>query len=465
MPDKPTIQFLGAAGTVTGSKHLITLGDQRVLLDCGMFQGIKALRQRNWKPLPFDPERLAAVVLSHAHIDHSGLLPLLVRNRYRGPIYCTPGTADLLRVMLRDSAYLQEEQASHANRYGYSKHRPALPLYTIADAEATIDLVEERRYVEPFAAAPGVEVTFRHTGHILGSASVDVALDCGSTTKRVVFSGDLGRWDRPILRDPVDVPAADILLCESTYGDKEHPADPKRHLAKIVRDSAEQGGVLLVPAFAVGRTQELVWRLRQLEDEGLVPVVPVYVDSPMAIRSTEIYLRHPEDHDLDMKQLERKGDEPLETQQFALTRDRNESKKLNELRGPAVIISASGMATGGRILHHMKRWLPDRRTTFLVVGYQAHGTRGRSLLEGAREIKIHGQMVKVRGEVECINGLSAHGDRSELLRWMRGFEEPPRRTYLVHGEPDVAGAFAETIKNKLKWNARVAKDKQKAIIS
>ncbi len=465
MPNKPTIQFLGAAGTVTGSKHLITWDDQRVLLDCGMFQGLKALRERNWKPLPFDPKSLNAVILSHAHIDHSGLLPLLVRNQYRGPIYCTPGTADLLKVMLRDSAYLQEEQASHANRYGYSKHKPALPLYTVADAEATIDLVEERPYVEPFRAIPGCDVTFRHTGHILGSASVDAELDCGSTSKRVVFSGDLGRWDRPILRDPVAVPSADILLCESTYGDKEHPGEPTEDLARIVRDTAQDGGVLLVPAFAVGRTQELVWRLRQLEDDDKIPVVPVYVDSPMAIRSTEIYERHPEDHDLDMKQISRDGDEPLETRQFALTRHRNESKRLNELRGPAIIISASGMATGGRILHHMKRWLPDRRTRFLLVGYQADGTRGRALLEGAREIKIHGQMVKVRGSVERINGLSAHGDRSELLRWMRGFEQPPRRTYLVHGEPEVAAAFAETVKQELKWRARPAKDRQKAVIS
>ncbi len=457
MVDQPTLQFLGAAGTVTGSKHLVRVGGRQVLLDCGMFQGLKRYRDRNWRPLPFKARDIDAVVLSHAHIDHSGHLPLIVRDGFRGPVYCTPGTADLLRFLLPDAAYLQEEQAAHANRHRYSKHRPALPLYTMEDAQATLRLVQPRPYIAPFDVTPHVSATLRPAGHILGSASIDIELD-GPDVNRLVFSGDLGRWGRPILPDPAFVPSADLLLLESTYGDRDHPATPEDELAQIVRDAAARGGPLLVPAFAVGRTQELLWRLRELEDDGCIPSLPVYVDSPMAINVTSVYLDHPEDHDLDMQRLTDSGDDPLQPTQFQIARTVAQSKALNDLNGPVIIISASGMATGGRILHHMKRWLPDKRTTVLLVGYQAAGTRGRTLQDGAREVRIHGREITRRATVETIRGLSAHADRGDLLRWLQGFDKPPERIFLVHGEERAASALATTLRDMRPWQIEVAAD-------
>jgi metallo-beta-lactamase family protein len=459
----PTVTFLGAAGTVTGSKHLVDTGSSTVLLDCGLFQGLKELRDRNWKQPPVDPRRLDAVVISHAHIDHVGYLPALVKHGYRGPVYATPATADLLAIMLRDSAYLQEEQATDANRHRYSRHAPALPLYTVADAEEALKLVTSRPYGAPFPVAPDVQVTYRPAGHIMGSATVSLELDGGRGTK-VVFSGDLGRWDRPVLHDPALVPSADVLLCESTYGDRTHLPDPLEGLARIVGEVAQRGGALIVPAFAVGRTQELVYYLRELEERRDIPTLPVYVDSPMAISVTDIYRRHTDEHDVAMTRLVSDGTSPFETSQFALARTPQESRKINDLEGPFVVISSSGMATGGRVLHHLRQRLGDQRTTVLLIGFQAAGTRGRALKDGVRILRMFGHDVKVRAHVEWLDGLSAHADRGEIMRWLGGFERPPRHTWLVHGEPAAAQSLAEHIGQRLRWSARPAGDGEKVNI-
>ena len=456
----PTLQFLGAAGTVTGSMHLVTMGERRVLLDCGLFQGLKALRLRNWGVRLPDPAHLNAVVLSHAHIDHSGYLPLLARQGFRGPIYCTSGTADLLEVVLPDAAHLQEEEAERANRKGYSKHTPALPLYRLEDAHAALRLVERCGYGRAFVVTTGVTALLRPAGHILGSATVELQLDA----TRLVYSGDLGRYDRPILCDPAPVPAADVLVLESTYGDRPHPTGAEADLIRIVRDAAGSGGTVLVPAFAVDRTQELLWMLQRLEKAGTVPTLPVYIDSPMAIEVTDIYRRHPEDYDKEMARALASGDGPLAPGNLHIARTETESKAINAVRGPAIIISSSGMAAGGRILHHLAQRLPDRRTTVLLVGFQAAGTRGRALEEGASELKIFGQMVPVHARVERIDALSAHADAAETLRWLSGFERPPRVTYLVHGEPEAAAALADAIRARYGWSVEIARDGETAAL-
>jgi metallo-beta-lactamase family protein len=458
-PSAPRLRFLGAAGTVTGSRHLVSAGGKQVLLDAGLFQGLKALRRRNWEDPGFDPAALDAVVLSHAHLDHSGYLPLLVRRGFRGRIHCTSATADLLGVVLRDSARLQEEDAARANRFAYSKHEPALPLYTSEDAERALDRVITHGYGALVDAAPGLRASFRRAGHILGSAVVE--LDVGDRDGvRIVFSGDLGRWDRPILRDPELVARADVLLVESTYGDRLHPTDAEEELLRIVKEAAARGGAVVIPAFAIGRTQELLWTLGRLEADGRLPLVQVFIDSPMAIDVTDIYLRHPEEHDLDMAALMDAERCPLRSPSTRLVHTAKESQAINDLRGPIVVIAGSGMATGGRVLHHLKHRLPDHRTTVLLVGYQVEGTRGRALLEGAREIRIHGEMVPVRARVEALDGLSAHADQREIFRWLGGFERPPRETYVVHGEPGPAGVLAAAIRERLGWSATVAEDGQ-----
>jgi len=453
-----TVQFLGAAGTVTGSAHLVRAGDRAVLLDCGLFQGLKELRLRNWRALPFDPQSLDAIVLSHAHIDHTGRLPLLLRQGFSGPIYCTGATAALAEVLLPDAAHLQEEQAERANRRGYSKHRPALPLYTIADAQAVLPLLDRRPYDTAFPVAPGIRARFHRAGHILGAATIQLEIGVGPDC-RLVFSGDLGRPNRPILRDPDPVASADVLLCESTYGDRSHPApeQAEAELARIITEAARRGGAILVPAFALGRTQELLWLLQQLEDAGRIPPLPVYVDSPMAVEITDLYGRFPEDHDAEMLTRMHQNGGAWQGKRVRLVHSVPESKALNELRGPVIIISASGMATGGRILHHLVHRVADPRTTVLLVGFQAAGTRGRSLRDGATELRMFGQTVPVRATVECLDALSAHAGRDELLRWLDGFAQPPAMTYLVHGEPDAAASLATAISAR-HWPVRVARD-------
>jgi metallo-beta-lactamase family protein len=431
--------------------HLVTVGGRRVLLDCGLFQGLKDLRLRNWGVRLPEPRTLHAVVLTHAHIDHSGYLPLLVRQGFRGPVYGTAATAELLRPLLTDAAHLQEEEADRANRHGYSKHRPALPLYTAADAQAALALLQARPYGTPFPVSDGVRAVLRPAGHILGSATVEVQCD-GGQALRLVDSGDLGRYGRPVLRDPATVAAADVLLLESTYGDRTHPGGGEEELGRVIREGAARGGAIVVPAFAVDRTQELLWMLRRLEETDRIPTLPVYVDSPMAIEVSEIYRRHPDELDRDAVGA------ALEPAQTRRTRTPEESKRLNNLQGPAIIISASGMATGGRVLHHLTLRAPDPRTTILLVGFQAAGTRGRALAEGARELRIFGREVAVRARVESIDGLSAHADQSELLRWLGGFTAPPRQTYLIHGEPGGAERLAATIRERLGWPVRAAAD-------
>ncbi len=448
-----TVQFLGAAGTVTGSMHLVTANGRQILLDCGLFQGLKDLRLRNWRDFPFDPKRLDAVVVSHAHIDHTGSLPLLVKRGYKGPIYCTPSTADLLAVLLPDAAHLQEEEAERANRRGYSKHAPALPLYTAADAAAALAQLQARPFHEPFAIAATFTIRYRLAGHILGSATIEVGLPGGSV---IAFTGDLGRYDRPMLKDPEPVPEADVLLLESTYGDRRHVDDVEETLTRVVKAVAQRGGALLIPAFVVDRTQELLWYLQQLEQAGKIPVLPTYVDSPSATEVTDIYRRHPEEFDPEMASRVRAGTGPFRMKSVTYCRTQEESRRLNDLHGPVIIISASGMATGGRILHHLSQRLPDTRTTVLLVGYQAAGTRGRSLQDGAKTLRMFGQEIPVRATVESVHGLSAHADQDEILRWLGGFTRPPKKTWLVHGEPEGAQALAGVIRSRLKWDADVA---------
>ena len=452
---EPSLQFLGAAGTVTGSKFLVRAQGAQLLLDCGLFQGLKALRLRNREPPPFDPRALDAVLLSHAHLDHSGYLPLLVKQGFAGPIHCTPGTADLLELLLLDSAHIQEEDAERANRRGYSKHAPALPLYTTEDARRALEQVQVHAYGEPFSPLPRTQVLLRRAGHILGSSTVELTL--GGHTK-VVHSGDLGRWGRPILRDPELVPEANVLLVEGTYGTRVHAPDAEEQLVRVITEAAARGGAVLIPTFAVGRAQELLWTLRQLQHAQRLPLVSVYLDSPMAQDVTEVYCRHPEDHDVDMQRLTEERQCPLCRPRYHLVRTAAESRALNDKRGPMVILAGSGMATGGRVLHHLKYRLPDHRTTVLLAGYQAAGTRGRALQEGARTVRLHGQDVPVRAHVETIDGLSAHADREDLLRWLGGFRRPPRQSWVVHAEPEAADALATLLHERLGWRVGVARD-------
>jgi metallo-beta-lactamase family protein len=457
-----TLTFLGGAGgTVTGSKHLLENGRARLLLDCGLFQGLKPLRLRNWAPPPVDPKSLRAVILSHAHIDHSGYLPRLCRDGFTGPIYATGGTADLLAVMLTDAAHLQEEEAEFANRHETSKHAPALPLYTGEDAARALAGVTRVDFGQRFTPAPGVEARFTPSGHILGAGLVTCALE----GRRLVFSGDLGRYDVPIMVDPAPVAEADVLLVESTYGNRVHPADdPRERLTAAVRRAVDQKGWLLIPAFAVGRSQEILYDLRALEQSGAIPSIPVFLDSPMAIQATAIYAAHTDEHDAELGRLEADGAKPFAPRRFTLSRTVEDSKRLNEAAGPGIIVAGSGMATGGRILHHLKRLLPDPKTTVLFVGYQAAGTRGRLLKDGATEVKMLGVTVPVRATIMISDAYSAHADREEILRWLGGFKRPPGMTYVVHGEADAASALRDAITSRLGWKAAVAEDGQRVTL-
>ena len=451
------LTFLGAAGTVTGAKFLVATDGARLLLECGMFQGLRELRARNWEAPPVQPGTLAAVLLSHAHIDHSGYLPRLVRDGFEGPIFCSPGTADLLKIMLRDAARLQEEEADFRNRNGATRHRPALPLFTVADAERALRLVKPVAFDQPFSPARNVDARFRMSGHILGASTVEVV----ASGRRLVYSGDLGRYDVPIMRDPVAVASADTLLVESTYGDRLHPAgDATPVIRQAVQRAADNRGWLLVPAFAIGRTQDLLYVLRELEEAGRIPRLPVYLDSPMGIESTAIYQRHPEEHDPATIQITAEGKRPFVPSRFHLCPTADDSKKLNGVDGPGVIIAGSGMATGGRILHHLRHRLADERTTVLFVGYQAAGTRGRLLRDGAARLRIFGEEVSVRATIMATDALSAHADQGEIIRWLRGFTHPPAMTYCVHGEPAAAAALRAVIEQHLGWRCAVAADLQ-----
>jgi len=451
-----TLTFWGGVGTVTGSKYLVESGGARVLVDCGLFQGPRELRERNWEDPPFDPRSLDAVIITHAHVDHTAYLPRLVKLGFGGPVFCSRGTADLLKLLLPDSARLQEEEADYRNRHGLTRHRPALPLYDEEDARRALNLIRHCPNTgEPTEAASGVSASFHIAGHILGSSLVhlDLARAVGGESRSILFSGDLGHYDQPIIRDPVAPPACDYMLVESTYGDRLHdPEDPKDALARVVNEAAARGGPLLVPAFAVGRTQELIYHLRELEEEGRIPVLPVRVDSPMAAAATQIYHRTRDEHDEEYASVLEERRHPLRTGSMVTASSREESKRLNDERGARVIISASGMMTGGRVLHHARRVLPDERATLLFVGYQAGGTTGRRILDGAREVKIMKEFVPVRCHVERIGGLSAHADWKEVLRWLAPLEAtPPRRAFTTHGEPEAAAAMAGHIRDRYGW--------------
>jgi metallo-beta-lactamase family protein len=439
-----TLQFLGACGTVTGSKYVVEAHGKRLMIDAGLFQGKKELRLRNWEALPVSFESLDRVVLTHAHIDHTGYLPILVRDGYAGRVVCTHATKDLLGLMLPDAGRLQEEEAATANELGYSKHKPAKPLYTEDDAKRAVQRLTSVGYSQRTELWPGLAVTFRPAGHILGSSTVEVEIDePGTPLQRVVFSGDLGRYDAPVIPDPVPVREATTLLLECTYGDRLHgTASPKDALAEAINEAAERGGAIVVPSFAIGRAQQILYHLRELEDEGRVPVLPVFVDSPMAVDATPIYAKHLEEHDEPMRRVLASGALPFHTRKVQFTRSVQDSKRINDVE-QCIILSASGMATGGRVLHHLSHRLPNPRNTVLFVGYQGEGTRGRSMQDGAKEVKIHGQLVRVAAAIRTVSGFSAHADWREIMRWLDGFAAPPARVYCVHGEDSALAAMKQ----------------------
>lgn len=449
-----SLSFHGGAGTVTGSRFLVETDSTRFLVDAGMFQGLKKLRELNWAGPGFDATELDFLILTHAHIDHSGYLPRLVRDGFRAPVYCTDATADLGRLLLLDAAKIQEEDAAYANRKGFSKHHPALPLYAAEDAEGAVRLMEPSEYNEWHEPKPGIRFQFRNAGHILGAALIEVEIDSGAKRHRLVFSGDVGRYGAPLHSDPDPLPSADTLVVESTYGDRDHDPTP---MGDQIRDALvatiEKRGTVLIPSFAVGRSQLVTLLLRELINEGKLPEISIHIDSPMAVDATRIYSRYLEDLSLD-ESLTEDGRSRLFPRNVQFHRSVEDSKKLNELGGPRIVISASGMLTGGRVLHHLKRLLPDPKNLVLLVGFQAAGTRGRSMLEGARTVRIHGEDVPVKARFIPISGLSAHAGQSELLRWVGSGETPPRTIFVTHGEPKASEGLAELLRDK--FGSRVA---------
>jgi metallo-beta-lactamase family protein len=457
-----TLTFLGAARTVTGSKHLLEVGGKKVFIDCGLFQGLKDLRARNWHPLPVRATDVHAVILTHAHLDHSGYLPRLVSQGFRGRIFCTPATAELARIVLEDAGRLQEEDAERANRKGYSKHQPALPLFTEQDAARALTLLQPVGYSRPISAMPGVSVEFINAGHLLGSAYARVHVE--ETGKTILFGGDLGRYSRPVLPDPSPVAEADVVLVESTYGNRVHePDDDGARLAVIVNDTVRRRGKLIIPAFALGRVEELLFWIKHLEDKKKIPELPVYVDSPMASKVLEIYRKRADELDVELAE-EGYGHGPhiqaakavsmFATARLRVTSSIPESRKVQESTDPAIVISSSGMATGGRVLHHLRHSLPDARNTVMFAGFQAEGTRGRALLEGARFTRIHGEEVPVRAQIANLEFMSAHADANEIMRWLGGFTRPPSLTCLVHGEPGPMDVLKARIEKELGWNVK-----------
>lgn len=450
-----TLQFLGAAGTVTGSKYVLEAGGERLMIDCGLFQGPKELRLRNWNPLPVKPASIQWLVLTHAHLDHVGYIPRFVKDGFAGPILATGATVELARLTLPDSGHLQEEEAEYANFKKFSKHAPALPLYTEEDAVKSLEKLRAVDKSKPLVLSPHFSLRFFRAGHILGARSIEVTVRENGSSRTVLFSGDLGRFHQLIIREPAAVEGADYLLVESTYGDRLHPTDDYRaRLAGIVKATQRRGGTVVIPAFAIGRTQELLYVFRDLVTRGQMPATPIHVDSPMAIDVTDIYRRHHEDHNLETTALEDHGTGPFAPPQVHFERRREESVALNNAREPMVIISASGMVTGGRVLHHLERLLPDARSTVLFVGYQGEGTRGKTIQSGAPTVKIHGQDIPIQAHVETIENLSAHGDYSEILQWLGRFPRAPKETFIVHGEPGPAESLRQKITQQLRWSAR-----------
>jgi metallo-beta-lactamase family protein len=440
------LQFLGATDTVTGSKYLLTHQGRRLLIDCGLFQGYKALRLRNWSQLPVAAADIDAIILTHAHIDHSGYLPLLARQGFRGPVYCSQATAELCRILLPDAGHLQEEEAEFANRHGTSKHHPALPLYSRQDAVRCLELLRPVHFNQAFTPLPGLQAQLTHAGHMPGASSI--RLDDGQ--RSVLFSGDLGRPEDLLLKPPAPPPASDYLVVESTYGDRSHAqADPLDTLAEVIRRTSARGGVLVIPAFAVGRAQALLYAIHQLKARRQIHALPVYLNSPMAAAATEVYLRHP-----GLLRVPAGTCEAV-VRDTVFVESPDDSRVLNARKGPMVIVAASGMATGGRVLHHLQAFAPDKRNTILLVGYQAAGTRGATLASGAPSVRIFGQDVPVRAEIARMDQLSAHADATEIMAWLGGLTQAPRRTFITHGEPAAADALRKRIEHERRWDCHL----------
>jgi metallo-beta-lactamase family protein len=448
-------RFFGAAGSVTGSRHFLEIDNFKLLVDCGLFQGLKELRLLNWEKFQIDPSQIDAVIITHAHIDHTGYLPKLVKEGFSGPIYCTEATMELMKILLLDSAKLQEEEARWAKKKGYSKHEDPQALYRTEDVEKVLPLIRTTTYEGELNIHPRIAVKFRNAGHILGAASVELTLHGQQQKKKIVFSGDLGRSEDPMLFAPEAVPDADILYIESTYGDRENPINhPIDEFAQVINRAMERQGCLLIPAFSVGRTQLLMYYMKTLIEQEMIPDIPVYVDSPMAISVTELHKSFADYHKLDDFNLANHHS-VFDFKNIQYKRAQEESIQLNYLKKDAIIISASGMCTGGRIIHHLYNRLQNEQDTLLFVGYQAEGTRGRRILDGEEHIKMFGYEIPVLCHVEKIEGLSAHADKTELLTWLANFKNHPKNTFVVHGEKDVSRKFAETINQELSWNTTV----------
>jgi len=459
------ITFFGGVGTVTGSKYLIEHNDKRILVDCGLFQGLKELRERNWLQPPFDPLSLDAIIVTHAHIDHTGYLPRVVKLGYKGPIFTSRASADLLKILLPDSGRLQEEEADYRNRHQLTSHTPALPLYDENDAKDVLKLLHPvPNDGVPIHVSEGVKASFLVAGHIMGASLVLLEIDGGKpdgTDLRFLFSGDLGHYDQPIVKDPAKPPACDYLMVESTYGDRLHgDVSSEDQMAGIINQAIRRSGPILIPAFAVGRTQEVLYLLRDLEEKGRIPVLPVVVDSPMAAQTTQVYNRWHEEQDEEYTSILAQKKHPLRTGSMITASSREESKRVNEMHGTRIIISASGMMTGGRVLHHAMRILPDPNATVIFVGYQAAGTTGRRVQDGEREVKIMKNWIPVRCHVEKVEGFSAHADWKDVLRWLEGLPAAPKMIFTTHGEPESAAAMAGHIREHFGWNVVVPQFEQ-----
>lgn len=472
------ISFYGGVGSVTGSKYLLEHEGKRILVDCGLFQGYKELRERNWQEPPFDPATLDAVIITHAHIDHTGYLPRIVRLGFKGPVFTSRATNDLLKILLPDSGRLQEEDADYRNRKGLTSHSPALPLYDEDDAKEALKLIHPvPNDATPVQVCDGIKASFMVAGHIMGASLVliefgvpplggdssptEMPPEGGTQNLRFLFSGDLGHYDQPIVKDPASPPACDYLMVESTYGDRLHgEVDSATQMARIINEAAKRNGPILIPAFAVGRTQEVLYLIRELEDEKHIPVLPVVVDSPMANQTTQVYNRWSEEHDEEYVSILNTKRHPLRTGSMTTASSREESKRVNQMRGARIIISASGMMSGGRVMHHAMRLLPDENATLVFVGYQAAGTTGRRVQDGEREVKIMKEWIPVRCHVEKVEGFSAHADWKAVLRWLEGLPAAPKTVFTTHGEPEAAEAMAGHIRERFGWNVMVPEYQQ-----
>lgn len=453
------LSFLGAAGTVTGSRHLLETHGKRLLIDCGLFQGVKKNRLKNWDPFPESPPLIDEVLLTHAHIDHTGYLPRLVKDGFRGPIRSTKSTADLVKILLPDTGHLQEEEARYANKKGYSKHSPARALFTEQDAQSVFPYLSPVQYGQHFYPAEGLRGEYRDAGHILGAGWLDLKTRKGSGWRKIVFSGDLGRPYDPVLRAPMQPYNVDYLILESTYGDRLHDErDPHEQFVDIVKQTLDRNGMVVIPAFSVGRTQLLLFMIRELEERGLLPVVPIYVDSPMALKALDVHQRYIHEMNLNCRKLHIAGTLLFRPKKLRLCPKLDQSKGIHNAKEKGIIISASGMATGGRVLHHLRTRLPNPNNTILFVGYQAEGCRGRSLLDGAKELKMFGENVPVNAEIKYVSGFSGHADYQEILAWLMGFNKRPERVFLVHGEDGPRDALAEHIRRHLKWSVTIPEE-------